>query len=479
MKNSSSLSKIHYANVAILVTVFGTTALTSIFYEFHILTATFNALNIILALLIYKYVQKTEKSIENSQEIFSSALQGHFEIRGTHITEKGVLGKLSWDINNFMDQLEVFMREVNTAIDYASRNKFFRRVDAEGLNYNFKKTADKINKAIDSMEDEYNMQREKNFSVDLGKTGQPLAVSFSMIQSQLAEGVNQLNDTARMAGETAIASNKSIDEASVVIERLSTLTQYIENNNAAVDSLQTRANEIGEVVNLIKDIAEQTNLLSLNAAIEAARAGEHGRGFAVVADEVRKLAERTSKATAEIGISIQTLQQETGSISDSAEMMSSVSDEATHMIESFKNVLDGFNANANEMKINSQDLESALMITLAKIDHILFKSDIFGRVISSKNADNISSHTECRLGKWYENKGKEKFGMTKSYQDMAKYHAIVHDSAITSANIAKDGYNEKNNPTLIKEFQKMEKASETLFELLDKMLAEEKSKQLS
>ncbi len=329
------------------------------------------------------------------------------------------------------------------------------------------------------MEHEYNIQKEKNFASDLAKTGQPLTVSFSMIQHQLAEGVTQLNKTAKMADETAVASNESIQEANEVIEKLSTLTQYIENNNLAVDSLQNRANEIGEVVNLIKDIAEQTNLLSLNAAIEAARAGEHGRGFAVVADEVRKLAERTSKATAEISISIQTLQQETGSISDSAEIMSNVSDESTQMIESFKHILDGFNINANEMKLNAEDLENALMITLAKIDHILFKSDIFSKIISGKSSEEISSHTACRLGKWYVNEAKERFGTTGAYKDMDKYHAIVHDSAKISADLSKNGYNEKNNPTLMHEFEKMENASVTLFDLLDKMLKEQKAKQLS
>lgn len=472
MKNLSSLSKIHYANMAILVTVFGTTAITSIFYSFHILTALFNALNIILALLIYRYIRKTEESIEKSQRVLSDALKGDFEIRYTHVSESGVLGELSWDINNFMDQLETFIREVNTSIDYASKNQFFRRIDAEGLNYTFKKTAKKINEAIDAMQDEYLTQKEKNFAGELGRTGKPLAVSFSIIQEQLAQGVHQLNDTAKMADETAIASNRSIEEANDVIEKLSTLTQYIDNNNTAVDSLQTRANEIGEVVNLIKDIADQTNLLSLNAAIEAARAGEHGRGFAVVADEVRKLAERTTKATSEINISIQTLQQETGSISQSAEVMSTVSDEATQMIESFKSILDNFNTNANTMKDNSQELENALMITLVKIDHILFKSDVFSRVISHSKDTKVSNVSECKLGEWYENEAKNKFAHTEAYKQMGQHHATVHKNAQDAIMLSKDGYNEKNNAKLLKEFEEMEEASVKVFDLLDAMLHE-------
>jgi len=267
--------------------------------------------------------------------------------------------------------------------------------------------------------------------------------------------------------------------------------------------------------------------LALNATIEAARAGEVGKGFAVVAHEVKELSHQTKEATENIVEKIKRIQQDVSAISESmqginkaveqggrdmgnvnermdemagalqmiagevdqvAGAMQDQSDaaqevavsvtETSTMVSNARQVVDQTlkDTDAMEAKLISEIQEFASMklngaiLRLAKSDHILWKKRLINMILDRGDIElsTVSSHHDCRLGKWYDTLGKEVYGHSPTFKQLADPHEQVH----SLGHRAVERYNQGDKEAAIDDVEAIAPLSETVVGLLDQLIRE-------
>lgn len=271
---------------------------------------------------------ETKLNDENLKQSISASQQVLMVLVGSIVFSLVVTIVLSLMINRI---IMAPIRSTVEVIESMARGDLTRRIDVHSSD-EIGNMARHMNGFIDSLHGTIrsfanNALELASSSTELSNTSEQMAQGAEQVANQstaVATAGEEMTATSRdisqncqMAAESSMAAMAAAKTGSAVVGQtvlvMSKISERVQLTAKTIEGLGTRSDQIGAIIGTIEDIADQTNLLALNAAIEAARAGEQGRGFAVVADEVRALAERTTRATREIGDMIKSIQTETRS----------------------------------------------------------------------------------------------------------------------------------------------------------------------
>lgn len=331
------------------------------------------------------------KTLTSLTAVLNLAASGELHHRATHTKGYGLAAEMAWAINELLDFVETYFKEVKLCFIRVNKQDFSREAKATGLPGDFSESLRSINQAILAIKEnlsytEQNSLTGKIHDINLHALRKDLFKSESDVRS-IQEDIEDVDRIAKENSSVAQDSGRSIKQMSANLHQS---TEQIQQLQQQTDVLQEASAAVSNALNLISDIADQTNLLALNASVEAARAGEAGRGFAVVADEVKKLSNRTKDTATEVYEVLGSLNSQVTSIREATHSSNALSLQVTEQLDDFLELFQSLESSSRQTSEKVALVVDHAGSAVVRISQVIYKQNLYATLEEFITHDGVS-----------------------------------------------------------------------------------------
>lgn len=418
----------------------------------------------------WRYARKPLITLSLIDEALRNARVGEMHHRITHTEGLGEVGKVSWDLNDFLDLIESYFKEVNSSFEAVSRGDFSRHTLSKGMPGEFARSLQSINQSIDAMRSNKAFTEQNRMASQLHELNTlNLRSNLELSQQDMLGISKQMQGIAESSDRTAQNAELSQTSAREMGGLLNRIVKSVEQVSTTVEALNAQSDAVAEALQAITDISDQTSLLALNASIEAARAGEQGRGFAVVADEVKQLANKTKEAAQGINEILHNFSQHIGSSLTDARESHGLAQQIAAEVEKFQERFTQVAADAETTLNQVQLIKDQSFASLLKIDHILAKQQSYASLNSDASHFDTSTQESSRLESWLDRNQQTPLGRQPGFTEIRQQQqAIQQGMARALACYQEQGIDGRE--AIVAAMQEAETSSQALIAAIDSLV---------
>ncbi|HCM63181.1 MAG TPA: chemotaxis protein [Morganella sp. (in: Bacteria)] len=290
--------------------------------------------------------------------------------------------------------------------------------------------------------------------------------AIEIIRNSLLDSSNRLASEQSTLDEMTYHNGETRQHMHELNDVLDDISEHADKGLDYTKKLVFTLEQINQNIDNIERLSNQTNLLAVNSAIEASHVGSRGAGFSVISREIKQL-------SGEIQEEATTITSFTGKIQSHAHHIHTDAKDNQKLVVSIRNIAVQAESRLQNMITCSSRMQAIIhfvaiqqFLNTVKLDHVIWKGDIYSRLLD-ENADLlVNDHTQCRLGKWYYADEGQKFISHDAYRRLERPHKTVHLSGRKALEARAQGCRRDEEMYL----GEMESASRSVIQHIDNLL---------